>query len=238
MNQLLTEAHRRELQDLGTLLTADLAEQWRQLPLDDAIGTRVLATGLAVDLVDYYGGLAAAGAADWYDEMRAASRATGRYTARPVVPLVREQVEANVRWSVAPMFDATAPRPGDALARLSGSLQKLTAEADRVTVLEAARRDPVRVRWARSARPSCCAFCAMLASRGAKYANEQTASFESHAHCFCIALPLFTADDRPPEISQQFGSEYGAARQAIEAEGGEPTTKNILAKMRALTGRS
>ena len=78
----------------------------------------------------------------------------------------------------------------------------------------------------------------MLASRGAKYANEQTASFESHAHCFCIALPLFTADDRPPEISQQFGSEYGAARQAIEAEGGEPTTKNILAKMRTLTGRS
>lgn len=237
MNLQLAEAHRSELLDLDTLLRADLAEQWRQLPLGDAVATRTLATGLAVDLVDYYGGLAAAGAADWYDEMRYDSRAAGRYTARPVVPLIPAQVEANVRWSVGPMF-AAAPRPGDALARLSGSLQKLTAAADRATVLAAARRDPVRVRWARSARPACCAFCAMLASRGAQYASETTASFDSHSHCFCIALPLFTADDDPPEISQQFGSEYGDARAAAAAEGVELTTTNILAKMRVLTGRS
>ena len=237
MNLQLAEAHRRELLDLDTLLRADLAEQWRRLPLDDAVATRTLATGLAVDLVDYYGGLAAAGAADWYDQMRYDSRVAGRYTARPVVPLIPEQVEANVRWSVGPMFDAV-PRPGAALDRLAGSLQKLTAAADRATVLNAARRDPVRVRWARSARPSCCAFCAMLASRGAQYVSETTASFDSHDHCFCIALPLFTAADTPPQTSQRFGSEYGEARASLKAEGVELTTANILAKMRTLTGRS
>lgn len=49
-----------------------------------------------------------------------------------------------------------------------------------------------KVRWKRVLSANPCAFCRMLAGRGAVY-SEGTASFLSHDHCSCTAEPEFSA---------------------------------------------
>lgn len=233
---LLIETHRAELSDITTLAIADLTAEWQSLPLGDAPATKRLAEGLALELVDYYGTMSAGAGADWYEEAREAARMRGTFTARPVVRVNPAQVAGAVGWAAGPLFgDAD---PAKSLARLSGSLQRFVVNADRATILDNTRRD-VDVRWYRSASANACAFCALSAGRGAVYRSQATAAFKAHDNCRCIPAPLFpTEGGDPTEQQREFSAEYGAARDAVLAEGDEPTTKAILAKMRALTGRA
>lgn len=62
-----------------------------------------------------------------------------------------------------------------ALKRLSGGLQRIVADADRDTVELSGEMDPGEVRFARHASANACAFCALLATRGAVYHSEESA---------------------------------------------------------------
>ncbi|MBQ1165270.1 hypothetical protein KBZ21_45600, partial [Streptomyces sp. A73] len=57
--------------------------------------------------------------------------------------------------------------------------QKLVADQGRGTVREAVRRDRQATGWARTAALGACAFCKMLAVRGAVYERD-TANFRAH----------------------------------------------------------
>lgn len=75
----------------------------------------------------------------------------------------------------------------------AGAGSRLALNAGRYHIEDLAKADPSAVGWQRviqSAKP--CAFCAMLASRGAVYkAGRYAPRTKYHYHCSCVAVPLF-----------------------------------------------
>lgn len=77
------------------------------------------------------------------------------------------------------------------LVRVSGSATSLVLDGARETILGSVKVDRARPRWARTTDADPCDFCAMLASRGAVYLSEETADFQAHDHCACMAEPAY-----------------------------------------------
>jgi hypothetical protein len=79
-----------------------------------------------------------------------------------------------------------------AAVNLSGAATKMVLSGARQAVMQKTDADVKAIGWVRVTSGSCCAFCAMLASRGAVYKSEGSADFEAHDHCSCAAAPFFT----------------------------------------------
>jgi hypothetical protein len=60
----------------------------------------------------------------------------------------------------------------------------------RDSVMQSLNRDPKGRGWRRQTTGKSCAFCVMLAGRGAVY-SAATVRFKSHDYCDCIAVPVF-----------------------------------------------
>ncbi len=118
--------------------------------------------------------LAAAGelTVQWYDEQPTVTR----FAARPSELLSDDRLAASGRWALA---------QSDPVKALQGTAQRAVMDQSRITVLEnlAAEYDvPMTelrqpgTRWARHASANACSFCRMLATRGAVYRSEASAS--------------------------------------------------------------
>lgn len=195
--------------DLVTLTVADLEAFWRTLDASDAAGTRDALLSFLPDLVQTYGEIGAAYAADFYEELRDSSPDVRRpYTAvlpDDVVPV--EQIEASTRWALGPLWtaqDDLALAVEAAFANLSGAANRLTLIPARDTVRENAARDPESIGWRRVGNGDSCAFCRMLIGRGNVYSAD-TARFASHDHCDCLAEPAWGGGE-PAEVIQYMAS--------------------------------
>lgn len=93
---------------------------------------------------------------------------------------------------------------------LAGSAQRLALAGDRDTVAATVRDSDVVVGWRRQVDADPCAFCAMLASRGAVYKTAATAGdpqfggTQYHDHDQCIVVPLYEREEEPPEVDELF----------------------------------
>jgi hypothetical protein len=168
-------------------------------------------------------------AADWYDELREQADPPGRFRASMADPAPRDQAEAVARWAIGPLFGAQAD-PAQALEHLAGGVQRLVLQPARETIADSVGRDPADARWARvpSGRTTC-AFCRLLASRGAAYHSEESAgglANSYHGKCDCVPTPVWPGEQEPYDVDA-FLDEYNAARAKA---GGDP--KAILAQMR------
>lgn len=147
----------------------------RSLALEDALPI----------LVDTYGQAAGAVAAEWYDEYRESLDVPGRFRA-PVAPMPRDTGAAELlAWA-----RSTATTPDNMIELVNGGMQRRVADQARLTVMRAANSDPRSTGWRRIGDGKNCAFCDMLISRGAVYA-EQTVRFAAHDNCNCQAAPAF-----------------------------------------------
>lgn len=152
---------------------------------------------------DTYADAAAVHAAEWYDDARDDAGAAGSFTAEPVEIPGPARYEALVRWGLVEGTSHDAQ-----LALIVGGLQRIIANAHRVTVLENVARDPAGAKWARKARAGACEFCAMLATRGAAYTSKDAALVvgasnggrvrgprmagqKYHDHCHCLIVPTW-----------------------------------------------
>lgn len=166
-----------------------------------------------------------------------------------------EQVEQSIRWAVA------APIAPDSTAsvesRLSGSVQRYVANAARDTIVTNA--DLEGARWGRQARPDACAFCRMLATRGADYLSESAALHvvgkrtrtpgrrvgqltgvkrgtreigeRYHDYCHCTTFVVRPGDSyTPPDYVLEWERQYLSA-----ADKSNGSTKSILSEMRKLS---
>lgn len=223
-------AYRQTQTDLVTLALADLATWWREaagLLVDALVAALVPFTA---DLTATYGDAAALTAADWYDELRSQAGAPGRYRSRMADPVPAERAAAVARWAVGPMFGPNPDR-AKALEHLSGGVQRLVLQPARDTIAVSTARDPADARWARvPSRADTCAFCRLLASRGAVYRTAEDAggSPESSYHndCGCVPTPVWPGEAEPYDVDALV-EQYNAARAAA---GGNPAA--ILAQMR------
>jgi hypothetical protein len=137
---------------------------------------------------------------NFYRDMRQAAGAAGSFEAS-IPPLPSEarllgSLQATGPYSL--LRDIGGGKPLDqalqnSAVRVAGAAAYMALEGARTLVTEAVQEDPEALAWMRettSGHP--CAFCAMLAGRGAVYKSNRTASFEAHDHCACVAIPVWT----------------------------------------------
>lgn len=166
--------HRQAIADLNTLAYADIAELMRQV--DDGEQARDGLMDLLPLLAVIYGSAAATLAADWYDDLRDAAGAAGRFLAIPAETTVdADRIAPLARWAVGPMF-SPEPDATKAVTRASGGLQRIIANADRDTITTSVESDPAPAGWVRSASSGACAFCKMLATRDVFYNSKASAT--------------------------------------------------------------
>lgn len=199
--------------------TGELAEEWvrRMIPL-------ILA----------YRARSAALARVSYREQRAAA-APGAPPMPSVEPddLPVEALEAALTATgVAEYLEALHERgatPEQALERsattVAGAAAKHALDGGRSYIRRAIERDVVAVGWYRVVKAGCCAFCAVLASRGAVYKQDSFADsdprFEGdgeekvHDHCACTLAPLYS---RSQEVDERNRDLQAFWYQAVKAD--------------------
>lgn len=146
-------------------------------------------------VVDQYGNMQAALAADVYEELRyeAGVKKPYRAVAAPVSSV--EATQASARWAVGPLWGEV----DEAMFynHVEASIERHILGAGRDTLFANVKKDATqtgtRARYARVARPNCCDFCQMLAGRGAVYHSEKSAGemTKYHDKCRCFATVKF-----------------------------------------------
>ena len=178
-------------------------------------------------LVGEYGTASASLAADYYDAQRVAARVTGSFTVPLLDPPPDAQVDNGLRWATKDLWPRDPEDPATTEAqkapletrlaqaekKAEAVAQKLVTDQGRGTVQNAVQRDRQAVAWARSAALGACAFCQMLAIRGAVYKRD-TVDFRSHDGCHCMAVPVwkgqrFELSDKAKEWERLY-REYAA----------------------------
>jgi len=165
------DAFRAGIDDLSTLAIRDTKTLLASLSGASGVETRNALIEYLPSMIDPYVTASSELAAGWYEELRA-DAIGGRFYATADAAVNRAQVNALVRYGVKPLFGQSDASP---LSLIGGGVQKLVAGASRDTIDTNITRDPVIVGYARTPQPGCCAFCGMLASRGAVYRSGNTA---------------------------------------------------------------
>lgn len=207
------------------LTDRDVRLLWRMLP-DDPEDAIAWLLDVLPGFIASHGELASLAAVDFYDTVRDSDSFQAELIASPTL----EQIEPSARWAVAPLFQEVSDNAG-ALGRLLTVADQLTINQSHETIFANGNRDPLKPRYARIPVGKTCAWCRMLASRGAVYRSEATAMRTSHADCDCKLTPFFK-DDRLPYDRRELLAEYNAA--ARSAEGG--SREAILSAMREQSG--
>lgn len=119
------------------------------------------------------------------------------------------------------------------LQQVSGAGRRLVLAGARASVEETVRRSTQIVGYQRKTSGSPCAFCAMLASRGAVYKTERTAGegHQYHDRCSCTAEPLYSRQQAGPV---PFAAEWAQAKRIARDEG----IRSDVAFRRLVEGRN
>lgn len=221
--QLLTEAHRQAQLRIGAAATRDLISAWRILDADRLDRSVPAWRRTAAAVVEQRRRQSAAVAARYLTLVRAADLPDAPPGPPPADPGVDPDAVATsldvtgpvaVRQRLAaglPLEQALAlSRVGQARA---GARHVLNGGRD--TVLAAVGDDDRALGYARATSGHCCAFCALLASRGAVYRSEQTAGFRPHDGCSCQPRPVYRADQTLPIGSDRARDVYAAATAGL-----------------------
>lgn len=186
---------------LVALIVADLQNTYQWLEVEHP--ERVPKFTFAVSaLVTKYGHISGTLAADYYEEARIDAGIVGPFHAIPAAVPIPDQVDASIRWGAK---DLWGPEP-DVTAvhtKIEGAVDKMVLDTGRNTVADNVIRDEKAHGFARQGRADCCAFCAMLISRGAVYKTRESAEFRSsdgrayHDHCHCTVDPFWGPAHKP-----------------------------------------
>ena len=218
-------------QSATLLARRDLNAFWATLDLSDPTAAWQALEEFVPLLVERYGEAAGVVAADWYDMLRSNSGVGGEFRAT-VAPVSRDHLIARMR------DDASRFLHTDASASTLNVLSLLTSEwINRWingTVIASAANDPAGPRVARIPKGATpCAWCLMLASRGAVYASDASALAASHGDDRCGTAPIWEGDRLPKGYDPDaLYSIYQAGR--AQADSGDP--KQILAAIRSEQG--
>ncbi|WP_327100056.1 hypothetical protein OIE68_15530 [Nocardia vinacea] len=142
------------------------------------------------------------------------------------------------------------PTPEEIASRLTRSSQRLIMQPARDTIVESVEGDPADAQWARVPQGEVtCAFCLVMASRGAVYSSRAAASQvigrrgrtrgkrklgdSYHDDCDCQAVPFWDDDEYPEHYDPDaLYQQYTDARDAVRSG----DLKTILAELRRQQG--
>lgn len=217
----LTVAHYRTQAAIADATERTVAAMFRSVfDPKDIVGSWRRLEPLLVALVQQRHQVSAGVAANYVAAFRSSMGVAGRY-----VPVLDGLMAADdiVPWLRAAgpttafnLLDTGADVTAGTLTKVSGSVSRMILDGGRNTNLLNVERDTAAIGYARQARAGCCAFCAMLASRGTVYKDESIAlrgGFRGptvpeeqryHHHCKCQAVPIYSRDQALPPNSEEF----------------------------------
>lgn len=166
------DAYARAVDDISVLAFGDIEALLDSLDDSDPIALREALLDLLPGVVEPYLGTSADLAAIWYEELRNQTERARWAAVTAGAEVNGGQIAAMTRRAMAPLFGKS---DSTVFALLAGSVQRLIANAGRDTVRANVMRDRIRVGYARIPKAGCCAFCSMLASRGAVYNSAESA---------------------------------------------------------------
>ncbi len=219
----------RQIQaSVRTLVERDLTAFFGSLNLARPEAARDALIEYVTYLVEQYGDSAAAMAADWYDDLRAAEKVSGRFRALAQPSPYLDGVEGSVRRAAGSLF---TDNPSGALDILLGTTGKYVLAAGRQTVTTSTDRDPRASGWRRITRAGACGFCRMLAGRGAVY-KEATVHFAAHGgarggECNCAAVPDWDPDAPEVDVKLYQASVRTTALRLEAARGDLSATRDL-----------
>lgn len=217
------------------LVLRDLAAWWTTVEHLPPSELQAEARAFLPVLVGAYSEVSATAAADFYESARAASGARGAFTAALSEFDAPLAMRRRVSWATSPLFDGDAE---SALARMSAAADKTALQGGRETVMLNAKRDQAKPRFARVPVGKTCAWCLMLASRGAAYRSAESAGAAGQYHNDCDCQPVPSWDrgkDLPPSYDE--GELYGLYLRARGGKGEDWfDTQAITARLRRLDG--
>lgn len=185
-------------------------------------------------LVQQYGESAAAVAADWYDEVRAAESVPGRFRALAQPSPYQSAVEDTVRRAAGSLFTDS---PAATLTALTATSGKYVIAASRQTIAYSSDRDPRARGWRRVTRPGSCGFCRMLAGREGAVYTRQSVHFASHDDCNCASVPSW--DPNAPEVDvPQYEGSLRTTALRLRASAGDQSAARQLEQHNALVQRA
>ena len=221
----LAASHRAAQALLAAVVTRDILSVWETLPGTDVRQAWPAIRNALLGLLETRYASSVFQSISYYDEAR---RLAGIFEARPgIVPPVFD-----VQF-VSGVLDATGPytllgniKQGMQLreamdragVRIAGAAQKSVLDGGRAAIYALAKADPQAVGWARITRAKPCAFCAMLASRGAVYTTEKSARFLAHDHCMCTAAPFFRKGGAAKLISSSLSEQWQEVTKGLSGK--------------------
>lgn len=215
----MTPQERKFLLDqVAATATSSLAALWARASDLDSAAFYALMVQAFPEFAAPYVELSAQMSATWFELSAPASP----YVAVTAPPIPAQRLVSSAEWALGASGE-------DALARMEGTLQRAVYDGARDTTMVNVERTGSR--WARHANPDACAFCRMLATRGAVYRSAESATKEGgwHDHCRCIAVEVREGQTyEPPDYVQEWETEYLKAR--ANAGSGDP--QKILAAWR------
>lgn len=220
------EAVRQALGALSARARRDFLAVWVTLdPTDWEALRRSLAT-FWPELIGHYGAMSAVLASDQFVAQAFDIGLAGEVRAvRPVDPA---RAAARLRWAIG------VPNQ---LGSILQVLDELVKQPYRSTLQHSAR--DAGGAWARVPSGSdTCAFCVLLASRGAVYESRESAQYTEngskyHGDCDCVPVLARSNDDLPYDVSA-LSELYRDAASASEST----RLKAVLAALREQTGRN
>lgn len=160
------------LTQLSTAALGDLRALMNSLGDVDPARAQAVLQEAFPEVFNPYAAASSAVSASFYEEVRVMSEVRGRFDAETLDSVDSNRYQALVGWGAR---GSVLERGGAALAYslLSGGLTQILTELAADTIIGNAALDPAPMGYQRVPRAGCCAFCGMLASRGAKYGADQ-----------------------------------------------------------------
>jgi hypothetical protein len=214
------------LRTLSDRAKVDLVTVWRSLPdpLDFAAVRDALDKAWP-DLIASYAEMGSAVAADVFEVWAADLGLTAKV--EMVDPVDPARAGARMGWAIG------TPEP---LGNLSVVLDELVKQPARSTIARSAVASGAG--WARVPNGATCAFCLMLASRGAVYTTARSAGDgrKFHGECDCSVVLVRDARDYPEHYDPAALYDEYIAATVRRGKFGAIDTKATLAEMRTNLG--
>jgi hypothetical protein len=163
--------YRTVIDQMATAATADGVRLINAIDTPNPVLFRTRLVETLPDLLQPYYTASAEYSAVWYEELRRQALGGG-YAARSYTDLPVDSTTKIAQQIVRPLFGQGS---ATVLSLMALQFQKTVASAGRDTLTRNVQSDTARVSYARVPKAGCCAFCALLASRGAAYGSSKAA---------------------------------------------------------------
>lgn len=100
-------------------------------------------------------------------------------------------------------------------SRSAAAAMRHALNGGRDTVMRSIRSDSSAVGYYRVTSGNTCAFCAMVASQGVIYKDQDRAGFQPHDRCACGPEPVYRSDSRPPATSQRYADLWQSTTEGL-----------------------